>query len=133
MSYPLARDDTDRSTGFYDANGIVIAAESPDTEWAKAFVSHILSYDLQSTMGQVISGTPVRNDIPTDVLEVSYDPAVAQIYNRVVSEGTHRIFNTIMPGEYRPAATQLIQGLIGGQLTPEEFAEEFTAMVQSVH
>ncbi|WP_159618131.1 ABC transporter substrate-binding protein [Ruania rhizosphaerae] len=132
MTYPPATEGGNRTTGFYDANGLVVVRDTGNEELAKAFIAHALSYEVQSTMGEVITGTPVRNDIPLEVLEETYDPFVAYSYSRVQEEGTHRLFNTIMPGEYRPAATQLIQGLVGGQLTPEEFAQQFTDMVQGL-
>lgn len=132
MPYPPVSEGSNYTTGLYDANGLVIPRDAENADWAKEFIAHLLSYDIQSTMGVVNSQTPIRTDITADDLG-SYHPDTAMIFERSFANGTHRLFNTIMPGEYRPAATQLIQGLVGGQLTAEEFAEEFTAMVASIH
>ncbi|MDD7972817.1 ABC transporter substrate-binding protein [Roseinatronobacter alkalisoli] len=132
MPYPPVSEGSNYTTGLYDANGLVIPRGAQNADWAKEFIAHILSYDVQRGMGVVNAQTPIRVDITADDLE-SYHPDIAMIYQRGIANGTHRLFNTIMPGAYRPAATQLIQGLVGGQLTPEEFAAEFTAMVASVH
>ncbi|MFN3661562.1 ABC transporter substrate-binding protein [Yoonia sp.] len=132
MPYPPVSEGSNYTQGLYDANGLVIPKDSNNLELAKEFITHMLSYDVQRGMGVVNAQTPIRTDITAEDLD-SYHPDIAAIYQRGIQMGNHRLFNTIMPGAYRPAATQLIQGLVGGQLTPEQFAEEFTAMVASIH
>ncbi|GAE28074.1 extracellular solute-binding protein [Halalkalibacter wakoensis JCM 9140] len=133
MTYPLAREGNQRTTGFYDKLGIVALKDTGNEEWAKKFIAHVLSYEQQSRLGEISANTPVRNDIDADTLSETYSEDIVNTYNRAMEEGTHSLFNPIMPGEYRHAATQLIQGLVMKELTPEEFAEEFTQMVEDIH
>ncbi|MFA9455355.1 ABC transporter substrate-binding protein [Halalkalibacter sp. AB-rgal2] len=130
--YPEFRSDVDSTAGFYDRTGIMIVEGTGNEELAKEFVSFTLSYDVQSRIGETTSAFPIRADIAVEELEDLYPEIVIEMYELMQGAGTHGLYNSTWYGEYRSNATQLIQGLVIGSLTPEEMGEEFTNMVEEV-
>lgn len=131
--YPEAREDAGKTIGYYDGQALMALNDTGKEEWAKKFLAFIMSKERQQLIGETASNFPARTDLSYEDIEETYSAVEADMYESMLEEGTHIIFNTVMPGEYRPAAVPLIQGLIMGQYTPEEFAEEFNDMVNQVH
>jgi ABC-type glycerol-3-phosphate transport system substrate-binding protein len=131
--YPTAGDNTNRTIGYYDGHAIMAMKDTGKEEWAKEFIKFVVSAERQEKMGEASSNFPSRNDLDNEALKESYDEVIADMYEGHVEHGTHVIWNTIMDGEYRHQATPMIQGLVMGEKTPEEFAEEFTKMVQTIN
>ncbi|WP_163536297.1 ABC transporter substrate-binding protein [Gracilibacillus sp. YIM 98692] len=130
--YPEYREDVQETAGYYDRTGIMAVEGSGNEELAKEFIAFLLSYDVQSRLGESTSAFPIRSDINVEEMAELYSPAVLEIYELVQEAGTHSLYNATWYGEYRSNATQLIQGLVTGGLTPEEMGEEFTKMLEEV-
>lgn len=131
--YPEFREDAGKTIGYYDGQAIMAINDTGKEEWAKKFISFVMSKERQKVTGENSSNFPSRTDLSEEEILEVYSEVEAEMYKEMQEEGTHIIFNTVMPGAYRPAAVPLIQGLIMGQYTPEEFAEEFNSMVEEVH
>ncbi len=130
--YPEFRSDVQRTAGFYDRSGIMAVNGTGNEELAKQFISFLLSYDIQSRIGEASSSFPIRADINVEEMADLYPEVVLEMYELMQNAGTHSLYNATWYGEYRSNATQLIQGLVMGSLTPEKMGEQFTKMVEEV-
>jgi raffinose/stachyose/melibiose transport system substrate-binding protein len=130
MPLPAIASDCDVPFQSVSDREFVIPSGSDNIELAKAFLSFLMSQEMQLELAKYRS--PSRTDLPADQLAEVLDPVTIQMYDAMAEHGTVQFWETNLPGDLMPTARGLMQEMFAGQRSPESVGEALQARLTEV-
>jgi ABC-type glycerol-3-phosphate transport system substrate-binding protein len=127
--YPQLYSDVPAKVAVYAGNSLLVMKGTGNEEWAKKFVSFVMSKERQIALAESKLMFPSRTDLDKSAIEPMGETYV-ELYESMVKAGVDNFWHTEVSGELSTAARELITAVMAGSKTGEQAAKELEAILE---